>query len=191
LQADAQLVQISDTFDLMCLLFCTGERRHQQCRQDCNNGDDDHYFNQSQPVLLKLSHRNWTVVLFERHEYFVGEVALGPSVKTPLTLVLNANIGTAAGSGRLLTRMLSRRSGLVSNSSDSDFGFNRIGDEALLMCHLMQVLLICGRGELVAAVGNLRMKRDSAHPGKASLVLGHHADGFVIVLVHLKALPAG
>ena len=46
LQANAQLVQISDTSNLMRLRFGPGKRRQQQRREDCNNGDDDQKFDE-------------------------------------------------------------------------------------------------------------------------------------------------
>ncbi len=41
LQSNAQLVQITDTLDLLRLLFGSGKRRHQKGGENRNNGDND------------------------------------------------------------------------------------------------------------------------------------------------------
>jgi hypothetical protein len=48
LQANALLVQIADTFNLMGLRFGPGKRRQQQRREDCNHGDHDQQLQQGE-----------------------------------------------------------------------------------------------------------------------------------------------
>ena len=69
-------------------------------------------------------------------------------------------------------------------------GLNGVGDEALLVRQKMQALLVGGSGQFVAAVGDLRMKSNRTHPRHTSVVLCQHANGLVMVAVHLETLPA-
>ena len=59
------------------------------------------------------------------------------------------------------------------------------------MCEVVQVLLVSGIGKFLAAVNDLGMERHGTDPRHALLVLGHRADGFVFVAVHLETLPRG
>ena len=74
-------------------------------------------------------------------------------------------------------------------SPDCDFSFYGVGDEALLVCEVMQLIFVGRRRKFLAAINNLGIERDGTDPRRALFILGHHPDGFVFVTVHLKTLP--
>jgi hypothetical protein len=59
------------------------------------------------------------------------------------------------------------------------------------MRQMMQTVLVCGRGQLITAVSNLRVKHDRTDPRHTLLVLGHHANCRIKVTIHAKPLLAG
>ena len=52
----------------------------------------------------------------------------------------------------------------------------------------MQALQVGGRGQLVAAPHDARAQRNCADPRHAALILRHHADSFILVIVRDEAL---
>ena len=75
----------------------------------------------------------------------------------------------------------------MSRPSNSYVGFDGIGDVALFVRRLMKLLFIRWRRQLLSTVCDLGVERDEAHPRNTSLVPGHHADRFVLVVIDLKS----
>jgi len=71
------------------------------------------------------------------------------------------------------------------------FRFNRVGNKALLMRQVMQLLLGSGRGLSGATVDNFWIERDPADPRYSLFVFGHHSNRFVVIVFNLESLFAG
>jgi hypothetical protein len=71
---------------------------------------------------------------------------------------------------------------------DFHFGFDGVGDEALLVGLMVKVLLVFSGRQFIAAVGYARVERHGTYPVHASLILRNVTDGLVDVAVQLEAL---
>lgn len=74
---------------------------------------------------------------------------------------------------------------------DGHRGPDGVGDVALFVGQMVEVVLFLRGGGLSAAVLDVDVERDPADPGHARFIFCHHADGLVFIAVHLEALAAG
>lgn len=73
--------------------------------------------------------------------------------------------------------------------SNRNFCFDGVGNVTLFVRKVVKPLLVRCRGQLLAAVGDLWIELNRAHPRNAFLVLGHLAKCLVLVTIHLESLP--
>ena len=70
----------------------------------------------------------------------------------------------------------------------ADLGLHRVGDEALLVGQVVEVVHVRRGRALLPAVGDARVERHRGHPDGPALVLAHHAHRLVLVGLDDEAL---
>ena len=68
------------------------------------------------------------------------------------------------------------------------FSLDRIRNKTLLVRQMMQLFFIRRHRQFVPAVADFWVERDQTDPWHAVFVLGHHADGFILVVVNLESM---
>lgn len=73
--------------------------------------------------------------------------------------------------------------------SKRNFCLDGVGDVTLFVRKVVKTLPVCCRGQLFAAVGDLRIELNRANPRNALFILGHLPKCLVLVAIHLESLP--